>query len=230
MFYSKKYKLLFVASPKSGTRSVHDFLERLDPEGSRREINLSSGKKITSAHMPNGIIGHARARDLKVAIGKYHWNNLCTFLFVRDPREKLVSAYSFNKTRNLQELKFKSNFNSLKTIVSILSAKLLPFWLYMLFYRMKTNYEYCCDEKGKIIVNYIGRTKHLNDDFSEILQELKINHSKIENIKHINRSASAEYLKYYNHSLVRALFTVIYEKEIRFYDSLNNQGVTKVKE
>ena len=46
MFYSKKHKILFIASPKTGTVSVHDALEKLDPDGHRRVIEYG-GKKVS---------------------------------------------------------------------------------------------------------------------------------------------------------------------------------------
>jgi hypothetical protein len=33
MFFSKKYKMLFIACPKTGSKSVKKLLKELDPDG-----------------------------------------------------------------------------------------------------------------------------------------------------------------------------------------------------
>jgi hypothetical protein len=46
MFFSKKYNLLFIASPKTGTVSIHEALEKLDSSGERTKIVIDN-KVIT---------------------------------------------------------------------------------------------------------------------------------------------------------------------------------------
>jgi len=183
MFFSKKYNLLFIASPKTGTVSIHEALEKLDPSGERRKIVMGN-KEITSNDLDQGIIGHARAREIKKALGDEDFNKLNTIGFIRNPYSKLVSSYFFNKKNNCsQAFNMKGNKHILKRSVnyflSTLFAKVLPFEIWALFYPYRSNLSYLTDYDGSLIVKYIGRTESLNQDFHNIMKSLDID------VKHI---------------------------------------------
>jgi hypothetical protein len=105
MYYSKKLSLLFIASPKSGSTSVEKYLMEVDSSGENHSVTLDL-KKITAKDVYYGIGGHARAWELKEAMGEDIYNQLQIFGFVRHPFDKLVSSYFFNK-----KLKLLSTFN-----------------------------------------------------------------------------------------------------------------------
>ena len=178
MFFSKKYNLLFIASPKTGTVSIHEALEKLDSSGERRKIVMDN-KEITSNNLDQGIIGHARAREIKKALGEEDFNKLNTIGFIRNPYSKLVSSYFFTKSNNLSHaFNKKGNKHLLKRSVnyflSTLFAKVLPFKIWALFYPYKSNLSYLTDYDGSLIVKYIGRTEYLNQDFHHIMDSLDI--------------------------------------------------------
>jgi hypothetical protein len=50
---------------------------------------------------------------------------------------------------------------------------LLPFSLWSLIKPLKRNSNYVLDSSGKVIVNYIGRTSQLNDDFNQIMKQFE---------------------------------------------------------
>ena len=81
MYYSKKLSLLFIGSPKSGTRSVEKYLMKIDSAGENHSVTLDH-KKITSKDMHFGVVGHARAWELKSAIGEEVYNQLQVLGFV----------------------------------------------------------------------------------------------------------------------------------------------------
>ena len=183
MFFSKKYKLLFIASPKTGTVSIHEALQKIDSDGSRWCIEYDN-KKIESKDLPNGIIGHAKAKELRKALGKKTFHKLNTIAFVRNPLSKLVSSYFYIKKSNLLNfLKIKGEKNNFKRrlgfIISSISAKILPFKLWALMYPYKSNISYISDNHGKIIVDHVGRTDHLNKYFHIIMSRLNIDSEKI---------------------------------------------------
>ena len=186
MFFSKKYNLLFIASPKTGTESIHEALQKLDPSGERRKIKIGH-LEITSKDLDQGIIGHARARELKKALGEDNYNKLHTIAFIRNPYSKLVSSYFFNKTNSLSlAFHFKGKKNNLKRSISYflttLFAKVLPFKIWALLYPFRSNLSYLTDyDKKTLIVKHIGRTEYLNKDFHSILNSLNIdaNHTHV---------------------------------------------------
>jgi hypothetical protein len=183
MFFSKKYNLLFIASPKTGTVSIHEALEKLDSSGERTKIVMDN-KVITSNDVDQGTIGHARAREIKKALGVEDFNKLNTIVFIRNPYSKLVSSYFFNKTNNLSHaFNMKGNKHKLKRSVNYflttLFAKVLPFKIWAIFYPYRSNLSYLTDYDGSLIVKYIGRTEYLNQDFHNIMESLDID------VKHI---------------------------------------------
>lgn len=183
MFFSKKYKLLFIASPKTGTVSIHEALENLDPSGERRKIKIGD-MEITSKDLDQGIIGHARARELKKALGASNYNKLNTMAFVRNPYSKLVSSYFFNKSNKISDaFRMKGKKHRLKRSINFflttLFAQLLPFKVWALLYPYRSNLSYLTDYDGSLIVKYIGRTEYLNEDFHSIMKSLNIDTKNI---------------------------------------------------
>jgi hypothetical protein len=201
MFYSKKFNLLFIASPKTGTVSVHEALEKLDPNGERRIIELGE-KTITGKDLKQGFIGHARAREIKEVLGSDLYNTINSIAFVRNPYAKLVSSYFFNKNNKFSQVfRIKLKKNRLKRMASyfltVLFAKVLPFKLWALLYPYRSNSSYILDYDGKLIVKNLGRTEFLNEDFHKIMKRLNIDASHIVFDKK-NTSSHKNIDQYYN--------------------------------
>ena len=199
MFFSNNYNLLFIASPKTGTVSIHEALENLDPKGERGKIKIGN-KEITSKDLDQGIIGHARARELKKALGAHDYNSLDTMAFVRNPYSKLVSSYFFNKTNSLSHafhLKGKKNKlkRSLFYFLTTLFAKILPFKIWALCYPYRSNISYLTDYDGTLIVKHIGRTEYLKEDFHSIMKSLNIDTKDI----HVGKKNTSSHKKYENY-------------------------------
>jgi hypothetical protein len=200
MFYSKKLNLLFIASPKTGTVSVHDALGKLDPNGERRTIEMG-GKRITAKDLKQGFIGHARAREIKEVLGDDLYYSLNTIAFVRNPYAKLVSSYFFNKKNKFSEIfRIKLKKNRFKRMISylltVLIAKILPFKIWALIYPYRSNSSYILDYDGKLIVKNLGRTEKLNEDFHKIMKNLNIDASHI-TVGKKNTSSHKNYNQYY---------------------------------
>jgi len=226
MFFSKKYNLLYIASPKTGTESIHEALENLDPSGEQKKIKISH-LEITGTDLDQGIIGHARARELKKALGDGNYNKLHTIAFVRNPYSKLVSSYFFNKTNLLSHaFHIKGHKNNLKRSINYflttLFAKVFPFKTWALLYPYRSNISYLTDYDGSIIVKHIGRTEHLNEDFQNIMKSLNIDVKDVT----VGKKNSSDH-KSYQHYFKSVWFkNRIYKKlklDIDFYNKINNE-------
>jgi hypothetical protein len=224
MFYSPKYDLLFIAIPKTGTRSIEDALGRVDPSGERHKITLDN-RTIDSSMMYHGVVGHARAWELRDAIGNERYDNMKTVAFIRDPFSKLVSSYSYNKSMDLRSsFRIKGNnkryLRIAKDFITKLIPKMLPFKIWALIYPMKSNMKYIFDRDGKKLVKYIGRTEYLEEDLVQILQHLNIVENHID-VKHINRSNHKEYEKYFGKDCMSYLIKLKYNREYVFYKTIS---------
>ncbi|MCB0409460.1 MAG: sulfotransferase family 2 domain-containing protein, partial [Flavobacteriales bacterium] len=113
MFYSQKLKILIIGIPKTGSTTVENALIKFEPDGERHTITIND-RLFTSDDFHQGILGHARAFEIKDVLGPDIYNSLYTIAFIRHPFSRLVSAYYFNKRNSLFEfLKIKSGKKSL---------------------------------------------------------------------------------------------------------------------
>lgn len=223
MVYSKKLNLFFIAVPKTGTTSVENELLKLDPNAETSRLTLED-RIIHGRDMKNGILGHARAKEIRNVMGKNLFNSLNTFAFIRNPYDKLISAYFFTKS-NHWFLKKQKNKNfrvyimRLRHTLSVLLAKSLPFYIWVFFYPYRSNYSYVLDINGDRIVDYIGRTEHLELDLLTILNKFKIDSSKVE-LKHLNRSSHKDFSKYYSNNIFKKLVGLKINKDLELYNSV----------
>lgn len=191
MFYSKRLKLLFIACPKTGSTSVAEHLLSLDPAGERFRITLENGI-VDSSSVKSESLGHATAAEFRAALGASHYDSLQTFGFVRDPIEKLVSAYFFTRGRSVAsafKMRKKQARGRLvtKRIAARVAAKLLPFSVWAAIFPMKKCSSYFLDDSGRIVVDFLGATHRLNEDLNSILADAGIEAEK-ESVPHINQS------------------------------------------
>lgn len=191
MFYSENLNLLFIASPKTGSTSVQSILLDLDPKGERFTITLGD-RVIDSSYVNSDSLGHATASEFREVLGPERYDALRTIGFVRDPIEKLVSAYFFTRkgsirdVLNIRTAKSKWPLVS-KRIVAITLARLLPFTVWALVFPMKKCSDYFLDSQGNLIVDFLGSTSRLETDLAGILNDLKVQ-MDVQKIPHLNRS------------------------------------------
>lgn len=225
MFYSAKLKLLVIGIPKTGTVTVENALMKIDPLGEKSSITVNN-LVYTESHFKQGIVNHARAKEIKEGIGASIYESLHTIAFVRDPFAKLVSAYFFNSGNSLfgfkniagERLLFWRRF---KYFVSISISKILPFYIWAFIYPYKSNYEYIFDDKGVCLVKYIGRTEHLQSDLLGILHRIGIDCSNLE-IGHLNRSQHKNPQSYFRNSVFRYLISIKLRKDIALYRQIEH--------
>lgn len=140
MEYSKKYKYLFFANPKTGSRAVSKALDKWDIEcyHNKRSGNLN-GDEVVS-----GVGNHIMPYKLKAKMGDLY-NHFRVIVFVGSPYGRAVSTYFFYKgggTRTFNK-KHKSVLKSrLLYFISKLNLYLtlvFPFPIYSLVKPLKTN-------------------------------------------------------------------------------------------
>lgn len=225
MFYSKKHNVLYIASPKSGSTSVEKYMMTIDENGETHSMTIN-GKKYKGDDMYFGIMGHARAWEIREAIGGDEYEKLQVFGFVRHPFDKLISSYHFNKSiSSVDAFNIKGNRKVLKRqingFISRLSTRILPLSIWVLIFPMKTSYEYFYDREGNRIVKYLGRTDSLNDDLKIILNDIGIDVS--DKIPHVNRSEHKDWSYYLKFRPIRNFLEKKYKKDIELYEMVKKE-------
>ena len=221
MLYSKKGNFIFVANPKTGTTAFQKSVKTIDDSA---RINTFPNK-----YRDIKIPGHATAQRIKELIGN-DYESSKKICFVRNPYEKVVSAYFFliNGKPLVHGSVFNYNKNinvflkALKTQLTILLAKTLPFEIWSMLYTYKKNLDYVLDERGKFLINYICRTEVIDEDLKFVFDSIDYEKKDLFNLNKINKSKHDAAEKYFSKKWHKKLFDRKYKNEIKFYNSLKN--------
>ena len=212
MLISEKYSLIFISNPKTGTTSIQNKLLEIDKNALQN--NIPEGTK--AKRKLNPMDEHINVRNLSKNLSKI-WNNYRKVVFIRNPYEKAVSAYFFYKNGNpIPNGGGKRRFIAL---LNIIIARILPFQIWVLFKPIKMNIKYVISKDGFCLVNYVGDTKNLEEDFIKILKEINIFQKTKLNKKNTS-SHSKNIDKYFSNLIIKKLFEFKYKHEIIFYNRL----------
>lgn len=160
--------------------------------------------------------GHISARTYRVIFGSARFNEYYKFAFVRNPWDRLVSAYSFLRQGGLkgqdvnwarQNIAPYVNFNEFvrnwltqKNIYS--KQHFIPQW------------EYVVDASGCVNLDFLGRFETLEDDFKKIALRLGVSAS----LPKSNSSNRAEdYRRYYDTDAAE-IVARLYSRDIELFD------------
>lgn len=139
MFFSNKHNLLYIASPKTGSTSIEEALKNLDPSGEQQKIKISH-LEITGTDLDQGIIGHARARELKKALGDGNYNKLLKdidYPFITSNNKQVIDLKHFIgdvyklKDPSVKTLQFNTLLKVLfhkKILVKVVNKNLILPW------------------------------------------------------------------------------------------------------
>lgn len=217
MIVVEKYKLLFISNPKTGTTSVQRQLLVLDED---LKLNYLPKSLIDKGINPK-LNEHDKAIVVKERL-KEHYSEYNSFVFVRSIFEKAVSAYFFYK--NGAPITRSDNKRQLIVRINKILTYVLPFSIWSLLKPIKTNYDYILDQKGFIIVKFIGKTESLQEDLESLLMHLSVPVNP--QTAKVNSSSHGSTELYFKGRLHRALFKMKYRKEINLLDSLKKYSIT----
>jgi hypothetical protein len=205
----RKYNCLFVHIPKAAGQSIEVFfLDLVGRTGETREAlllrrnwELDRGPHRLS-HLTASEYVNCGYLDLP------EFNSLFKFSFVRNPWDRLVSAYEFwRAVRKIKAPDFKSFlFKYLpKANDGDSSRHVIP------------QYQFLCDENGKLLVDFIGRFESLQTDFDAVCKNLNITeHSTT--LPHRNRAIGRRhYAEYYDGESLDFVKT-LYKRDIELFN------------
>lgn len=156
---------------------------------------------------------HKTAREKRREIGHRRWSEVFSFSIVRNPWDRLVSFYAFE--RSVRE--------------SILYENPVGFseWASTLFkdgdfsvyeegkYRryLANQHDWLYDETGNLLVNHVMRFENLQEDFRRVAQRLGKGHVAL---PHNNKSQREDYRAYYT-AETKPLVADFYGKDIETF-------------
>jgi len=159
-----------------------------------------TGSRSIQKHLENYGIRSRKGWDpnhdnyvqVKKKIGEEKSNNYFKFSFFRDPRSLLISTYFYN--RHGWNLPFHKG-----AVIEWLNA-----------YKGGDPYlPYIFDEKGSVILDFIGRLEHLNEDLKTVCEKINIPFpEKIDHIGAQNERGRVPYKEYYDTALLNKIKNV----------------------
>ena len=209
---SEKYKnILFVHIPKTGGQSIRSALGWGNMES---------------------VCVHLTALGWIDSMGWEHWNSSYTFSVVRNPWDRMVSAYFYDKKRHwsgpletvagrispsqTQKGTYVERFNSQRK-KNHHPFNDLSFEGY-LDWRMRECPPWPCmdflvDQRGKMLVKDIIKLENFQKDFNKVCTEIGINPIKL---PHKNKTRHEHYSTYYN-DRTKDLVYKVFKKDVKYF-------------
>lgn len=157
---------------------------------------------------------HYKAIDYRVIYGRKTFEQYFKFAFVRNPWDRLYSAFRYLKTGgwNHEDKEWsKKNLSTFDNFTDFVKQ-----WLnkdnIQQHLHFIPQHQFICDGKGNIIIDYLAYFETINDDFHKIAERLNINAS----IGHHNASPPDSYKEAYTEE-TRKIVANIYEKDIALF-------------
>ncbi|EEP3497393.1 sulfotransferase family protein, partial [Campylobacter coli] len=192
--FHDKYKCIFIHVPKVAGSSIERVIYQTD----------------------KWLVGHVKASDY-TKFDKDKFDIYFSFGFVRNPYDRVVSAYHYLKNDSPDPCDIKwgrLHINNLTFEEFILSLQDEEFKEEILSKNhFSFQYKYLCDKNMNILVNFIGKFEKLDNDFKKILNILR----RKDSLVHINKSKHLNYRDYYN-SQTYKIIREIYRDDFEIFD------------
>lgn len=161
-------------------------------------------------------VGHQMLRYYE-ACDREKTNKAFKFAFIRNPWDRLVSAYLFLKAGGMQKYKGDKYFSGLisrsfSSFEIFVRDWLTPTSVYT-FNHFIPQLEFILNRAGTIGMDYIGRYEALDDDLAVVFERLGIQ----PHLEWKNKTDKSDYRQYYSHKWMIEKVGVIYEKDINAF-------------
>lgn len=204
MYYiSHEYKCIYIRSTRTASTSIIQTLGNLWSLGNDDDICLTNdGKKWFNESEKRRFNGHFTANQVKSIVKKNIWKNYFKFSSIRNPWDRIVSLYFW---RIEKDPIFRTHIKSFDEFVltNNFSNRGGPRLI-----------DFCCDEKGKNLVDYCIRYEYLQKDFKKALK--KFNYDFKGELIHSGSSEHEYYRNYYN-SKTKDIIYDYYKKDIKLF-------------
>ena len=139
-------------------------------------IPKTAGISISNSLFGDVKWGHRSVNFYKSYYGEKIFNSLYKFCFVRNPYDRLFSAYSFLKQGgiNNQDLEFSNSYLQEFASFDEFVLKGLEKEEIMNWVHFKPQYTFVCDENDNIVMDFIGKMENLKADFNTVCKHLNI--------------------------------------------------------
>ena len=198
---------VFVHVPKTGGTSIQQAL--LGSGVKLALVGLSTPAQRQALAVTDDWLHHIPAVELRRILGAATWDQFFKFAFVRNPWERLVSLYHFQRTQFAEREDFRRKWPDIAARFA--STNGFGEWL-----RSSTaptlQLDRIADADGRLLVDFVGRFEHLGRDFAHVQQRIGIHAA----LPHLLRSEHRPYRDYYNDE-TRELVEQQYRRDVEAF-------------
>ena len=140
-------------------------------------IPKTGGVSVSKALFGTGTIGgHRPARSYELIYGPRRYAEMFSFGFVREPVDRIHSAFSYLKSggrghrSDLEVAERLADIPSLETFVN--EALGHPHYAHIAHFRPQS--DFLCDQQGRVMVDFVGRFERLVTDFDAVAKRLGV--------------------------------------------------------
>lgn len=197
MVYSSSKKFIYLAVPKTGSTTITRNLTNVD--GFVRN-------KIVSPTGEISVREHAAAQEIIPLVGSAFWEEHYSCGFVRNPFSRVVSAYCFYRDGRAAVDVAEGRRKKLRTVGNVLLAKVLPFNVWLQFFRPSRYIDYLGSPSGKVLVDEVYRFENLATDYESMCNKVQISLTDLTQQNVTDHAAYTEFYNSYSRSVVEKYF------------------------
>lgn len=157
---------------------------------------------------------HHTVQDYYVIFGRSTFDEYFTFTFVRNPWDRVFSAYNY-LTKGGWDEKDKAwserHLSKYRDFGDFVRRGLARREVQR-FMHFRPQHEFVCDRRGAVAVNFVGYFESVGHDFRKICDHIGIEAT----LAHVNESSTRDYRMAYDDD-TRAVVAGIYERDIHLF-------------
>lgn len=176
-------------------------------------IQKTAGKSIRHALGLKGGADHRSAKTLQQELDENIWNNSFKFAYVRNPWDRLVSAYFYRVQGGNGSMEDRKRAEIYPDTFQVFCEQIHRFQSLENESMFICQKDWITDGESNQIIDFVGRVENIQDDFNLICDSL--NRAHIE-LPHINQSTHKSYRDIYNET-TRKLVASAYQKDIDYF-------------
>jgi len=176
-------------------------------------IPKTAGISISNSIYGDIKWGHRTVNYYKSYYGDEVFNSLYKFCFVRNPYDRLFSAYTFLKKGGIndQDLAFSEKhlheyLDFEDFVLRGLEKKEIMEWVHF-----RPQHTFVCDDNDKMVMDFVGKMENINEDFSYLCKQINVNvELKKLNMSFVKKNDFSDNIKSIIKSKYQKDFTLFY--------------------
>lgn len=174
-------------------------------------IPKTGGLAVSDALFGNRAAGHMGADAAEVLFGAWRFQSFFKFCFVRNPWDRLVSAYHYLRQGHPNSPIVDTVATSESFAAFVATALRTPAVAREL--HIRPQHRFVVNRHGRLVVDFVGRFEQLSRDFDVVARRLGVRRT----LDVHNPSPHADYRTYYDEE-TRQIVAEFYKKDIELFD------------